>query len=53
MVKEAAPEAPPISTPASMTDNSAPELYGFHPIPAGGKPVTNDLVNDLREESGI
>lgn len=44
-------------------DGSAPErqptsaevldLYGFNPIPAGGAPVTNDLVNKLREELGI
>ena len=27
--------------------------YGFNPIPAGGAPVTNDLVNKLREELGI
>jgi len=29
------------------------DLYGFNPIPAGGAPVTNDLVNKLREELGI
>ena len=28
-------------------------LYGFNPIPAGGAPVTNDLVNKLREELEI
>ena len=28
-------------------------LYGFHPIPAGGSPVTNELVNELREQLGI
>ena len=28
-------------------------LYGFHPIRAGGSPVTNELVNQLREELGI
>ena len=37
----------------SKTQESPLAIYGFHPIPAGGKPVTNKLVNDLREESGI
>ena len=31
----------------------ARDLYGFRPIPAGGKPVTNELVNELREELGF
>lgn len=45
------------------TDGATPEhqpvgaevlgLYGFSPIPAGGAPVTNDLVNKLREELGV
>ena len=52
-VNEAAVEAPPMPTPASIASKAAPELYGFHPIPAAGKPVTNKLVNALREESGI
>ena len=29
------------------------DIYGFRPIPAGGTPVTNELVNKLREELGI
>ena len=29
------------------------DLYGFKPIPAGGKAVTNELVNELREELGF
>ncbi len=29
------------------------ERYGFKPIPAGGNPVTNEMVNELREELGI
>ena len=28
-------------------------FYGFRPIPAGGRPVTNELVNELRQELGI
>lgn len=31
----------------------AGNLYGFNPIPAGGATVTNELVNELREELGI
>ena len=29
------------------------DLYGFRPIPAGGRPVTNEQVNELREELGF
>ena len=29
------------------------DLFGFKPIPAGGRAVTNDLVNELREELGF
>ena len=29
------------------------DMYGFKPIPAGGYTVTNELVNELREELGI
>ena len=29
------------------------DLYGFRLIPAGGKSVTNELVNELREELGF
>lgn len=25
-------------------------LYGFHPLPARGRPVTNELINRLRDE---
>ncbi len=28
-------------------------LYGFKPIPAGGSIVTNELVDQLREELGV
>lgn len=31
----------------------AKDLYGFKPIPAGGRAVTNELVNELREELGF
>ena len=28
-------------------------VHGFNPIPAGGNVVTDELVNELREESGV
>ena len=28
-------------------------LYGFNPIRAGGSPVTNEIVNKLRDQLGI
>ena len=28
-------------------------IYGFKPIPAGGAPVTNEIVNKLRNQLGI
>ena len=35
-------------------EESSLEKYGFKPIiPAGGRPVTNELVNEIREELGI
>ena len=29
------------------------ETYGFRPIPAGGAVVTNDLVNRIRDSTGV
>ena len=29
------------------------DLYGFKPIPSGGAVVTNELVDQLREEPGV
>ncbi len=29
------------------------EEYGFKLIPSGGNPVTNEMVNELRDELGI
>ena len=29
------------------------ERYGFRPIPAGGTVVTNDLVNEIRDGTGV
>ncbi len=28
-------------------------VHGFDPIPAGGAVVTDELVNELREEAGV
>lgn len=36
-----------------LADESPRELYGFKPIPAGGAVVTNELVNELRDELGV
>ena len=37
--------------------HAAPEasrdLHGFRPLPARGAVVTNDLVNELRDELGV
>lgn len=30
-----------------------PASYGFRPLPAGDTPVTNELVDKLREDLGI
>ena len=29
------------------------DVYGFKPIPSGGEVVTNELVDELRDELGI
>lgn len=31
----------------------ASHVHGFDPIPAGGAVVTDELVNELREEAGV
>ena len=36
-----------------QVEGDARGFYGFNPIPAGGAPVTNELVNKLRENLGI
>ena len=36
-----------------QVEEAVRDLYGFRPIPAGAAPVTNELVNRLREELGI
>lgn len=39
------------SAPSGRRRNRA--FYGFRPIPAGGSVVTNELVNELRDELGM
>ena len=34
-------------------EEAARDIYGFSPIPAAGIPVTNELVNELRQDLGI
>ena len=34
-------------------DRKQRALYGFRPIAAGGSVVTNELVDELREELGV
>ena len=38
---------------ATRTTRRGREFHGFRPIPAGGAIVTNDLVDELRDELGI
>ena len=38
---------------AGTISASALHLYGFNPIRAGGSPVTNEMVNKLRDQLGI
>jgi len=33
--------------------HSRRDVYGFKPIPSGGEVVTNELVNELRDELGV
>ena len=38
---------------AMRTSTAVRGRHGFRPIPAGGSPVTNELVNDMRDELGV
>ena len=35
------------------TDGRPRERYGFRPIPAGGAVVTNEVVNEIRDDLGV
>lgn len=39
-----------LSARAPDTTAASDGFYGFHPLPARGRPVTNELVNRLRDE---
>lgn len=45
-------EASQTRTPSTAAVPSR-ERYGFRPIPAGGTVVTNDLVNKIRDSTGV
>ena len=47
------PEGQAVEAEINPVQNNILEQYGFKPIPAGGNVVTNDLVNEIREELGI
>ena len=34
----------------AATTAASDGLHGFHPLPARGRPVTNELINRLRDE---
>ena len=38
---------------AKRTSTAAGSRHGFRSIPAGRSPVTNELVNEMRDELGI
>ena len=39
-----------LSTGTPDTTAAGEGFYGFHPLPARGRPVTNELINRLRDE---
>lgn len=49
-----APDAPQPGKGEEVALKEFEQRFGFRPLPRrSGAPVTNDLVNDLREELGI
>lgn len=38
---------------APRVSTASRERYGFRPIPGGRSPVTNELVNAMRDELGV
>ena len=41
-----------LSASINMTDSSS-DFLGFRPLPVSGRPVTNEIVDALRDELGI
>lgn len=35
---------------ARTTESAGTDLYGFRPLPARGRPVSNTVINQLRED---
>jgi hypothetical protein len=43
-----------MAAPSSTVQDKAPSsFFGFRPFSPRGTPVTNDVVNKLRDESGV
>ncbi len=41
-------------TPGISSQVREPEsFYGFHPLPAGNRVVTNEIIDQLRDQEGI
>ena len=47
------PEGQTVEADISAVEEVDLEQYGIRPIPAAGYVVTNEMVNDFREELGI
>jgi hypothetical protein len=47
------PEGQTVEADISAVEEVDLEQYGIKPIPAGGYVVTNEMVNEFREELGI
>ncbi|MDR0848860.1 MAG: hypothetical protein LBN10_07440 [Propionibacteriaceae bacterium] len=41
------------TSPATPTTASTTSRYGFRPLPSRGVIVTNDLIDQIRDEEGI
>ena len=44
---------PPAAEPDARAVREPEAFYGFRPFPSRGTPVTNEQVEDLRDEEGI
>mgnify|MGYP001054255289 CR=1 FL=1 len=41
-----------VDSKSSPSVSDEPGFYGFQPLPANGRPVTDELIDTLREEFG-